>query len=219
MTDGTTDTLNEYSEVQDLLTRTGFGSLAGQADVRKLPGRNHNWIGTTDAGERVFVKKLEGPAEASAARIRQCVTFDRILRSGAAAELLSPRLLAADTEASVLVFACVDEARTLRPEPSDHRTTYSRRCCGRGAHRRCGCRESAVAGAPGPAGPGRAYGQDGGGRAAAGARARPLVVSLRTVRSGRRRRYSPRYPGRCGVRRGRVMGGRGGTDRSSSRCL
>jgi hypothetical protein len=69
-------------------------------------------MGTTDTGERVFVKKLEGPAEASAARIRQCVAFDRILRSGPSAELLSPRLLAADAEASVLVFACVDEART-----------------------------------------------------------------------------------------------------------
>ncbi|UYQ63117.1 class V lanthionine synthetase subunit LxmK [Streptomyces peucetius] len=123
MTDGTTDTLNEYSEVQDLLTRTGFGSLAGQANVRKLPGRNHNWIGTTGTGERVFVKRLEGPAEASAARIRQCVTFDRILRSGASAELLSPRLLAADTEARVLVFACVDEARSAAQAVREDRLT------------------------------------------------------------------------------------------------
>ncbi|WP_052488861.1 class V lanthionine synthetase subunit LxmK [Streptomyces sp. 150FB] len=123
MTDATTDTLDEYSEVQALLTRSGFGSLAGQADVRKLPGRNHNWIGTTDTGERVFVKKLEGPTEASAARIRQCVTFDRILRSGSASELLSPRLLATDAEASVLVFACVDESRTAAEVAREERLT------------------------------------------------------------------------------------------------
>ncbi|MGV9252866.1 class V lanthionine synthetase subunit LxmK [Streptomyces sp. NPDC003697] len=122
MTAGATGTLDGYPEVQELLIRTGF-DLAGQTDVRKLPGRNHNWIGTTDTGERIFVKKLEGPAEASAARIRQSVTFDRILRSDASAELLSPRLLVADTEASVLVFTCVDEARTAAQLVSDGRLT------------------------------------------------------------------------------------------------
>ncbi|KUN87760.1 hypothetical protein AQJ66_08980 [Streptomyces bungoensis] len=80
MRDGATDTLDACTERHDLLTRTGFGSLAGQPDVRKPPGRNDNRIGTTDTGQRVFAKRLEGPAEASAARIRQSVTFDRILR-------------------------------------------------------------------------------------------------------------------------------------------
>lgn len=123
MRDATTGTLDEYTEVHDLLTRTGFGTLAGQPDVRRLPGRNDNWIGTTDTGKRVFVKRLKGPAEASAARIRQSAAFDRILRSGAPAELLSPRLLAADTEASVLVFSCVEEAHTAAQAVREDRLT------------------------------------------------------------------------------------------------
>ena len=123
MTGTTTDTLDAYAEVHDLLTRAGLGSLAGQEDVRKVPGRNLNWVGTTDTGERVFVKKLEGPAEASAARIRQCVTFDRVLRNGSSSGLLSPRLLAADTEASVLVFARVDDAGTAAEAAREDRLT------------------------------------------------------------------------------------------------
>ncbi|MGW0608697.1 class V lanthionine synthetase subunit LxmK [Streptomyces sp. NPDC002640] len=105
-------TLDEYTEVHRLLARTGLGSLSGQEDIKKLPGRNHNWICTTDTGRRVFVKKLEGPAGMSAARIRQCVAFDRMLSSGKSTELLSPRLLASDTEANVLVFDCVEAATT-----------------------------------------------------------------------------------------------------------
>ncbi|MFF9351626.1 class V lanthionine synthetase subunit LxmK [Streptomyces sp. NPDC014734] len=112
MTTGTTDILHGQSEVRSLLLRTGLGSLAGRPDIRRLPGRNHNWTVTTDTGERLFIKKLEGPAEASAARIRQCLAFDRMLGQSESAELFSPRLLAVDAEANVLVFACVDEAHT-----------------------------------------------------------------------------------------------------------
>jgi predicted trehalose synthase len=112
MTEGITKTLHETADVEDLLVHMGLGSLAGQPDVRKLPGRNQNWIGTTDTGRRVFVKKLDGSPPSSAARVRQCMAFDRILRNDKSTELRSPQLLAADAEAGVLVFARVDEART-----------------------------------------------------------------------------------------------------------
>ncbi|MGP4001049.1 class V lanthionine synthetase subunit LxmK [Streptomyces sp. 8N706] len=112
MTDANLGTLDEFSEVQSILTRTGLGILAGESDLRQLSGRNRNWICTTDTGMRVFVKKLEGPAAASAARIRQCLVFEKVLAKAEPAELSAPRLLGADPETGVLVFACVDRART-----------------------------------------------------------------------------------------------------------
>ncbi|MDN0194000.1 class V lanthionine synthetase subunit LxmK [Streptomyces sp. S.PNR 29] len=128
MTEGTT-TLDETAAVDDLLIHTGLGSLAGQTDVRKLPGRNQNWIGTTDTGKRVFVKKLEGHPQASAARVRQCLAFDRILRKDTSTALRSPQLLAADPEKGVLVFARVDDARTaaelIREEQLTSELAYS----------------------------------------------------------------------------------------------
>ncbi|WP_051857756.1 class V lanthionine synthetase subunit LxmK [Streptomyces cellulosae] len=123
MTDGITKALHESADVEDLLVRAGLGSLAGQADVRALPGRNQNWIGTTDTGKRLFVKKLEGPRQASAARVRQSLAFDRILRNDKSTELRSPQLLAADPDAGVLVFARVEEASTAAELIREQRLT------------------------------------------------------------------------------------------------
>jgi hypothetical protein len=112
VTDATLDRPDELTEVQTILTRTGLGPLAGQADLRRLPGRNRNWICTTDTGTRVFVKKLQGPAAASAARVRQYLAFEKALAKAEPAALSAPRLLGADPEAGVLVFTCLEGGRT-----------------------------------------------------------------------------------------------------------
>ncbi|MFE1312191.1 class V lanthionine synthetase subunit LxmK [Streptomyces sp. NPDC058755] len=129
MTETIPTTFQTPAEVADLLVRTGLGSLDGQGDIRRLPGRNQNWLATTDSGRRVFVKKLEGPAQASAARIRQCLAFDRTLRSAEPTELLSPQLLAADPESGLLVFAGVERAKTaaelIREEELTSELAYS----------------------------------------------------------------------------------------------
>lgn len=104
--------LDGSPEVHTLLARLGLGSLASRTDVRNLPGRNTNWIGTTDTGRGVFVKKLDGPSEAATARIRQCLAFDRLLRSGGPSGLFSPLCLGADTETHLLVFEAVPRAKT-----------------------------------------------------------------------------------------------------------
>src|SRR4051794_36166158 len=112
MSRGTTRTLDPISEVGGILTRMGLGSLSAQEDIRQLPGRNHNWIVTTDSGRQLFVKKLEGAPQALSARIRQCLAFDQIVSSDETIELSTPRLLGTDTEANVLVYALVDGAST-----------------------------------------------------------------------------------------------------------
>ncbi|MBT2446344.1 class IV lanthionine synthetase subunit LxmK [Streptomyces sp. ISL-43] len=104
--------LDGSPEVESLLARLGLGSLSSQPDVRKLPGRNTNWIGTTDMGRGVFVKRLAGPSEMTAARIRQCLAFDRMLRNGGPSGLLSPHCLGADAEAHLLVYEAVPGAKT-----------------------------------------------------------------------------------------------------------
>lgn len=112
MTAATPDRPDELTEVQTILTRPGLGLLAGEVGLRQLPGRNRNWICTTDTGTRVFVKKLQGPAEASAARVRQYLAFGKVLAKAEPAALSAPRLLGADPEAGVLVFTCVGGGRT-----------------------------------------------------------------------------------------------------------
>ncbi|MEV6419716.1 class V lanthionine synthetase subunit LxmK [Streptomyces sp. NPDC051662] len=124
MTDAPAGTLDQFHEVQGILTHTGVGLLARTTDLRRLPGRNRNWICTTDSGARVFVKKLEGPREASAARVRQCLSFEQSLARADSAELFTPRLLGADPAAAVLVFSCVDEAKTAVELMREERLTH-----------------------------------------------------------------------------------------------
>lgn len=129
MTGGPVSTLDQLREVQGILSRTGLGLLAHTTDLRRLPGRNRNWICTTENGTRVFVKKLEGPREASAARVRQCLSFERSLARAGSTALVAPRLLGADPEAAVLVFSCVDETKTavelMREEQLTHDLAHS----------------------------------------------------------------------------------------------
>ncbi|MGK5447331.1 class V lanthionine synthetase subunit LxmK [Streptomyces radiopugnans] len=112
MSEGSAGILDQSAEVQSILTHTGLGLLSDTVGIKRLPGRNRNWICTTETGTRVFVKKLEGPAKASAARVRQCLSFQQALERAGSVRLSAPRLLGADPEAAVLVFSCVDGART-----------------------------------------------------------------------------------------------------------
>ncbi|MFF0560638.1 class V lanthionine synthetase subunit LxmK [Streptomyces sp. NPDC020472] len=99
-------------EVDDFLVRLGLGTLAGQPDRRSLPGRNTNVSGTTDTGRGVFVKKLEGPPDVVATRIRQCLAFEQLLRQSPEPGLSSPRCLGSDPASQLMVFELVEDAVT-----------------------------------------------------------------------------------------------------------
>ncbi|MGW6578219.1 class V lanthionine synthetase subunit LxmK [Streptomyces globisporus] len=101
-----------FQEANALLVRLGLGTLAGQPDLRSLPGRNTNLSGTTDTGRRVFVKKLEGPREVAEQRIHQCLSFERLLRQHPEPGLSSPRCLGTDLGSQLMVFELVEDAET-----------------------------------------------------------------------------------------------------------
>ncbi|MFF1918365.1 class V lanthionine synthetase subunit LxmK [Streptomyces sp. NPDC058239] len=108
----TTPPLSEFPEINAFLARLGLGELTSPDSIRGRKGRNPHWSGVTDSGRKVFVKRLDAPAELSAARIRQSLAFDRLLRSHPHLGLSSPRCLGADVDGRLLVFELVEEART-----------------------------------------------------------------------------------------------------------
>lgn len=109
--------LAEFPSVQDVLRRAALGRLL-PGTLRSPMGRNLSWIGSTDTGREVFVKKLVGPAADVAVRMRRMVSFEAH-RAGLDA-LSAPTLLARDADHGIVVFEQLTATRHLAvSEPRD----------------------------------------------------------------------------------------------------
>ncbi|MER8073370.1 class V lanthionine synthetase subunit LxmK [Streptomyces sp. NPDC094034] len=114
-----------FREANDFLVRLGLGTLAGQPDRKSPPGRNTNVSGTTDTGQGVFVKKLEGMRDVAETRIRQCLAFEHLLRRYPRTQLTSPRCLGFDLGSRLMVFELIADAVTAAELVKDHKLTDS----------------------------------------------------------------------------------------------
>ncbi|MFD9268726.1 class V lanthionine synthetase subunit LxmK [Streptomyces goshikiensis] len=114
-----------FQEVNAFLVSLGLGTLAGQPDRKYLPGRNTNMSGTTDTGQGVFVKKLEGPQQVAETRIQQCLAFEQLLQQYPEPQLFSPRCLGSELGSQLMVFELVEDAVTAADLVKDHGLTNS----------------------------------------------------------------------------------------------
>ncbi|MBP0458694.1 class V lanthionine synthetase subunit LxmK [Streptomyces montanisoli] len=99
--------LARHPEVNALLESTGLGRFV--ADTVTSPfGRNESWMGTTDRGEKVFVKTFDPPGRDE--RLRRTLTFaERAARAGIA----TPRVLGHAESTATVAFELLDEPRSL----------------------------------------------------------------------------------------------------------
>jgi hypothetical protein len=92
-------------EVNDFLIRLGVGRFA-EDSVRAPAGRNDVWVGDTQSGQGVFVKRLEGLD--AARRLDRILAFESIVRGLPAEHLRIPRLLGTDYEYMLVAHERVD---------------------------------------------------------------------------------------------------------------
>ncbi|MDH6121987.1 class V lanthionine synthetase subunit LxmK [Kitasatospora sp. GAS204B] len=98
-------------EVDALLRRLGHGPF-DRDRVRTAPGRNLAWLGPTESGGEVFVKRLVGAPADVAARLARLLAFEAFADRVDAAELRRPRLLGCDEPARLVAFGYLDEPRS-----------------------------------------------------------------------------------------------------------
>lgn len=103
--------LSRHSYVNDLLKKIGLGVLC-ENGLRSVLGRNLNWIGWTESGTEVFVKKVLGSTEEVVSRIRRTVAHDEILSGSHDRGLAGPRCLGWNEENGVVVFDFLGGTRT-----------------------------------------------------------------------------------------------------------
>lgn len=107
-------------EVDVLLEQLGFGFLV-RPEVTTSPGRNDIWIGPTQSGKQVFVKRLTGRSEYISERIERMRAFERFREESGPGPLNSPELIASDKDTGLCVFVCLDGARTGAELAADDR--------------------------------------------------------------------------------------------------
>lgn len=103
--------LDTVPEVDALLDRIGVGPF-DRSDVTALPGRNDTWAGRTATGADVFVKRLTGDGEDTAARMDRALAFERTAAAAPAGALRGPALLGSDHGARLLAFRYLRDARS-----------------------------------------------------------------------------------------------------------
>jgi hypothetical protein len=83
-----------------------------------LAGRNHNWAGTTDQGQQIFVKQFLGHPDDAAGRLRRSLAFEKMAGRApsagreASAALAAPRCLGWDEQEQLIVFEFIADARS-----------------------------------------------------------------------------------------------------------
>ncbi|GAA3468588.1 hypothetical protein GCM10018965_031410 [Nonomuraea roseola] len=80
--------------------------------VRGALGRNDIWAGRTESGREVFVKRLIGSPEDTAARLRRTLAHERLVAGAPAGALRGPALLGYDEDARLVVFDYLKDARS-----------------------------------------------------------------------------------------------------------
>ncbi|MFD7553852.1 MULTISPECIES: class V lanthionine synthetase subunit LxmK [unclassified Streptomyces] len=99
-------------EVAALLGSLGLGAFDPD-DVTSRVGRNDNWAGTTTTGARVFVKRLRGPEPAEArSRYDRILAFEALAARHPGSALIGPSLLGSDSDAMLVVFEFLEDARS-----------------------------------------------------------------------------------------------------------
>lgn len=99
--------LDSVPEVGRFLRELGVGDF--QRDSVTAPvGRNDTWAGVTESGRKVFVKRLEGPPEDVAARMRRMLSFERLAGLLRGTPLHSPVLLGSDPATRLVAFEYIE---------------------------------------------------------------------------------------------------------------
>lgn len=101
--------LSDAPEVNALLERLGLGRFA-EDDLSAFPGRNNNWVGRTENGAKVFVKRLDGDRADALVRLRRVLDLQRLVAAHPQEDLRCPPLLGADEEHRLLVFEWLEHA-------------------------------------------------------------------------------------------------------------
>jgi hypothetical protein len=96
-------------------------------DVTGYLGRNDNWGMTVSGGRRVFVKRLTGPGEETAARLGRATALAELVRAEPPRHWRVPELLGADAEARVLVFELLPDALSAADLIDDFDVDLARR--------------------------------------------------------------------------------------------
>ncbi|MDT0300944.1 class V lanthionine synthetase subunit LxmK [Streptomonospora wellingtoniae] len=107
-------------EVDALLERLGFGPLV-RSEVATSPGRNDIWLGPSESGIRVFVKRLTGNNRYISERIERMRAFERFRQETGPGSLNAPELLSSETDTGLCVFGYVGDARTGAELAADDR--------------------------------------------------------------------------------------------------
>ncbi|MFQ6397848.1 class V lanthionine synthetase subunit LxmK [Nocardia sp. KC 131] len=103
--------LDRVPAVNALLERIGIGAF-DPTSVSAPVGRNNAWSGRTVEGREVFVKQLIGSARDLDRRMARILAFESFSTRLPEGALLSPALLGSDSEARIVAFDLVEDART-----------------------------------------------------------------------------------------------------------
>jgi aminoglycoside phosphotransferase (APT) family kinase protein len=96
--------------VQLALVDLGLGGLTDDG-LESRHGRNANWLGSTPAGRRLFVKRLSGPGGPE--RLRRESAFAALLDRVGPVGLPVPDLVGVDTERLVTVSVAAEDTHTV----------------------------------------------------------------------------------------------------------
>lgn len=96
-------------ELTEALARLGIGALRTEGLARYL-GRNDNWVGSTEDGRRVFVKRLQGEAEESTARFERITAFEDLVSGARLHSWRTPEFLGADAATRIVAFSNIQDA-------------------------------------------------------------------------------------------------------------
>ncbi|MBE3008549.1 class IV lanthionine synthetase subunit LxmK [Microbispora sp. NEAU-D428] len=99
--------LDQVPEVENFLRGLGVGDF--QRDSVTAPiGRNDTWAGLTESGRKVFVKRLEGPQDDVAGRMRRMLSFEKFIGLLKGDALRSPAFLGIDFDARLVAFEFIE---------------------------------------------------------------------------------------------------------------
>lgn len=99
--------LDTVPEVEQFLRELGLGGFRRDSVTAPI-GRNDTWAGVTESGRKVFVKRIEGPREDVAARMRRLLSFERFAALLQGTPLRSPAFLGSDLPTRLVAFEFVE---------------------------------------------------------------------------------------------------------------
>ncbi len=103
--------LSRFPTVDALLVKLGMGPFIRES-LSAPVGRNDVWMGLTEGGRKIFVKRLVGSPDDVRERMARLLSFERFLGESPGFAPYVPAFLGSDQEAGLVAFESIDDAKS-----------------------------------------------------------------------------------------------------------